>query len=54
MSALRAIMPKIDFEMSDIPYETLLKLEITMDNFLEAMKEIEPSPSGRYLWRSRT
>jgi transitional endoplasmic reticulum ATPase len=43
MSALRRIMPKIDFEMSDIPYETLLKLEITMDNFLEAMKEIEPS-----------
>lgn len=43
MSALRRIMPSIDFEMSDIPYETLLKLEITMDNFLEAMKEIEPS-----------
>jgi len=43
MSALRKIMPKIDFELSDIPYETLLKLEITMDNFLEAMKEIEPS-----------
>jgi transitional endoplasmic reticulum ATPase len=43
MSALRRIMPKIDFEMSDIPYQALLKLEITMDNFLEAMKEIEPS-----------
>jgi transitional endoplasmic reticulum ATPase len=43
MSALRGILPKIDFEMSDIPYETLLKLEITMDNFLEAMKEVEPS-----------
>jgi transitional endoplasmic reticulum ATPase len=43
MSALRKIMPKIDFELSDIPYETLLKLEVTMDNFLEAMKEIEPS-----------
>jgi transitional endoplasmic reticulum ATPase len=43
MSALRKIMPKIDFELSDIPYKTLLKLEITMDNFLEAMKEIEPS-----------
>jgi len=43
MSALRKILPKIDFEMSDIPYETLLKLEVTMDNFLEAMKEIEPS-----------
>ncbi len=43
MSALRKILPKIDFELSDIPYETLLKLEIAMDNFLEAMKEIEPS-----------
>jgi transitional endoplasmic reticulum ATPase len=43
MSALRNILPNIDFELSEIPYETLLKLEITMDNFLEAMKEIEPS-----------
>ncbi|MCK4791109.1 MAG: CDC48 family AAA ATPase [Desulfobacteraceae bacterium] len=43
MSALRKILPKIDFELSDIPYETLLKLEIMMDNFFEAMKEIEPS-----------
>jgi len=43
MSALRKILPKIDFELSDIPYETLLKLEIIMDNFFEAMKEIEPS-----------
>jgi transitional endoplasmic reticulum ATPase len=43
MSALRKILPKIDFELSDIPYETLLRLQITMDNFLEAMKEIEPS-----------
>ncbi len=43
MSALRKILSKIDFEMADIPYETLLKLEVTMDNFLEAMKEVEPS-----------
>ena len=43
MSALRKILPKIDFEMSDIPYETLHTLEVTMDNFLEAMKEVEPS-----------
>ena len=43
MSALRKILPKIDFEMADIPYETLLKLEVTMDNFIEAMKEVEPS-----------
>jgi len=43
MSALRKILPKIDFELSDIPYETLLRLEVTMDNFFEALKEIEPS-----------
>jgi len=43
MSALRKILPKIDFEMADIPYETLMKLEVTSDNFLEAMKEVEPS-----------
>jgi len=43
MSALRKILPKINFEMADIPYETLLKLEVTMDNFYEAMKEVEPS-----------
>jgi len=43
MSALRKILPKINFEMADIPYETLMKLEVTMDNFLEAMKEVEPS-----------
>ncbi|MCX5804165.1 MAG: AAA family ATPase, partial [Proteobacteria bacterium] len=43
MSALRKILPNIDFEMSDIPYETLYTLKVTMDNFLEAMKEVEPS-----------
>ncbi len=43
MSALRKIFPKIDFEMADIPYETLMTLEVTMDNFLEALKEVEPS-----------
>ncbi len=43
MSALRRIIPKIDFEMADIPYETLLGLEVTMGNFIEAMKEVEPS-----------
>lgn len=43
MSALRKILPKIDFEMQEIPYETLMNLEVTMENFLEAMKEVEPS-----------
>jgi len=43
MLALRKILPDIDFEMAEIPYEDLMKLEINMDNFLEAMKEVEPS-----------
>lgn len=43
MSALRKILPKIDFQMADIPYEMLMKLEVNMDNFIEAMKEVEPS-----------
>jgi transitional endoplasmic reticulum ATPase len=43
MNALRKIMPSIDFQTDDIPYETLLKLEVTMNDFTEALKEIEPS-----------
>ncbi|MCG2815616.1 MAG: CDC48 family AAA ATPase [Candidatus Aminicenantes bacterium] len=43
MLALRKILPKIDFEMAEIPYEILTNLEVVMDNFLEAMKEVEPS-----------
>jgi transitional endoplasmic reticulum ATPase len=43
MSTLRKILPKIDFELSDIPYETLMELQVTMDNFDEAMTEVEPS-----------
>ncbi|MBI4690606.1 MAG: CDC48 family AAA ATPase [Nitrospirae bacterium] len=43
MAALRKILPGIDFELADIPYETLMELHVTMDNFLEALKEVEPS-----------
>jgi transitional endoplasmic reticulum ATPase len=43
MSALRKVLPSIDFELADIPYETLMGLQVTMDNFLEALKEVEPS-----------
>ena len=43
MTALRKIFPSIDFELEDIPYETILRLEVTMDDFMEALKEIEPS-----------
>ncbi len=43
MSALRKVLPQIDFEMAEIPYEIMTNLEVVMDNFLEAMKEVEPS-----------
>ena len=43
MNALRKIMPSIDFQLDEIPYDTLLKLEVTMNDFSEARKEVEPS-----------
>ncbi len=43
MAALRNLLPKIDFEMADIPYESLMALEVSMSNFYNALKEVEPS-----------
>ncbi|HPI97327.1 MAG TPA: CDC48 family AAA ATPase [Synergistales bacterium] len=43
MSTLRQILPNINFEMAEIPYERLLQMNVTMDNFIEALKEVEPS-----------
>jgi transitional endoplasmic reticulum ATPase len=43
MSALRKIFPQIDFQLDEIPYELILELEVGMENFFEALKEVEPS-----------
>ncbi|MEW6351824.1 MAG: CDC48 family AAA ATPase [Thermodesulfobacteriota bacterium] len=43
MIRLRRIMPDIDFAMASIPYEQLGKLEVRMDDFVAALKEVEPS-----------
>lgn len=43
MTALRSILPRIDYELAEIPYELLKNLEVSMDNFRDAMKEVEPS-----------
>ena len=43
MSTFRRLMPEIDFTADYIPYEKLLKLEVTQERFLEALKEVEPS-----------
>jgi len=43
MVTLRELFPSIDFQMEEIPYETLMKLQVTMDDFMEGLKEVEPS-----------
>ena len=43
MICLRRIMPDIDFALAHIPYEQLAKLEVQMDDFLEALRDVEPS-----------
>lgn len=43
MITLRKIIPQIDLTLEMIPYELLASLEVTMDNFFEALNEVEPS-----------
>ncbi len=43
MSVLRKLMPAIDFQRDELPYETLLKLEVTAADFTEALRLVEPS-----------
>src|SRR5690606_35538759 len=43
MSSLRRILPSIDYEKADIPYDELLSMNVSMGNFLDALKEVEPS-----------
>lgn len=43
MACLRGLLPSIDFDLAEIPYQTLLKLEVTQEHFLCALREIEPS-----------
>ncbi|MGB9805472.1 MAG: CDC48 family AAA ATPase [Thermoproteota archaeon] len=43
LRALRRVLPKIDLEAEEIPAEILNSLKVTMQDFLDALKEIEPS-----------
>jgi transitional endoplasmic reticulum ATPase len=43
MHALRRVLPEIDIEAEEIPPEVLENLKVTMEDFLEALKNIEPS-----------
>ncbi len=43
MTTLRTVMPEIDFASHELPYDLLLSLKVTMDHFLAALAEVEPS-----------
>jgi transitional endoplasmic reticulum ATPase len=43
MRALRRILPELDLEVGAIPAEILNKIEVNNDDFLEALREMEPS-----------
>lgn len=43
MICLRRIMPEINFTLANIPYDQLAALEVHMDDFLAALREVEPS-----------
>ncbi len=43
MVSLRGLMPQIHLDAEHIPYELLDQLEVRMEHFMEAFKEVEPS-----------
>lgn len=43
MSVLRRVMPEIDFSQAQIPYERLMELRVSDDDFMTALNEVEPS-----------
>jgi transitional endoplasmic reticulum ATPase len=43
MAALRRLMPSIDLASAEIPYEQLMELHVTMADYLDALREVEPS-----------
>lgn len=43
MICVRRILPEIDFSQAKIPYESLEKLELGKDDFVAALREVEPS-----------
>ena len=43
MRAIRRVLPEIDLEVGSIPVETLNKIEVNNDDFLSALREMDPS-----------
>lgn len=43
MTVLRKFFPQIDFSTSNIPYDKISTLKVTMDDFYKSLQDIEPS-----------
>ncbi|MDO8369711.1 MAG: CDC48 family AAA ATPase [Candidatus Nitrotoga sp.] len=43
MICVRRILPEIDFAQATLPYESLQKLELCKEDFLAALRDVEPS-----------
>ncbi len=43
MHSLRRILPDLDLDMEQIPIEVLMKITVTRDDFLAALREMQPS-----------
>ena len=43
MAALRRILPDVNLEAEEIPSETLNKIEVKWDDFVEALRDMQPS-----------
>ena len=54
MTTLRKIFPSFDFHLEELPYETLSRLEVTMDDFMDALKDVEPSAMREVFVEPRT
>jgi transitional endoplasmic reticulum ATPase len=52
MRALRRVLPELDLEVEAIPAEILNKIEVNNDDFLEALREMEPSAMREVLVES--
>ena len=52
MRALREVLPSIDLEEETIPSEVLNRLQVTLDNFMDAYREMQPSTLREVLLES--
>ncbi|WP_428401503.1 CDC48 family AAA ATPase [Methanocrinis sp.] len=52
MRALRRIVPELDLEVESIPAEVLNKIEVVNEDFVDALRELEPSAMREVLVES--